>query len=136
MQQAAVFFEWPFIILNTSQGILLFVFIVIINGLDEWKNLLRRIMKKTKYASSVKSSSNSKSDSTKTMTVTSPLRIGSNTLEKQSTFSSDSPDNLGQDIFLKVITQDKSVQDSNNSIVISMNVLENDFTDDVKTKDE
>ena len=38
--QATVFFEYPFIILNTSQGLLLFVFIVLMNGRDEWMSFL------------------------------------------------------------------------------------------------
>lgn len=38
--EAAIFFEWPFIILNFGQGILLFVYIVVISARDEWRNLL------------------------------------------------------------------------------------------------
>lgn len=38
--QAAVFVQWPFILLNVSQGIILFVFFVVIDAHNQWRNLL------------------------------------------------------------------------------------------------
>lgn len=38
--EAAIFFQWPFIIFKSSQGIVLFVFFGIIDGYVQWKEFL------------------------------------------------------------------------------------------------
>lgn len=65
--QAAVFFEWPFIILNVAQGIIFFVYIVIIDARKEWRNMLTaKERKKPHLSNAVKQSKvTSKSNTTK-----------------------------------------------------------------------
>ncbi len=107
VKQAAVFFNWPFILLNTSQGILLFVFIVVINGREEWKNLLtcnRYVRKKKKYpviidkSSKVNSHSNSKSYELKCTSFSNPVTTDTLLKDNDTVFESsenpETPENL------------------------------------------
>lgn len=125
VQQASIFFEWPFIVLNTSQGILLFIFVALINAREEWSSLLtcRRYSgkKKTSLISSkgykINSTKNSIS-ANKTSVSTISSRLRQNSLYKAPDSPNQSPTN-----FLKI----RSRQDSDDdSIVINLNVITGD----------
>lgn len=57
VKQAAVFFTWPFILLNLAQGIILFIYIVLISARKEWKDFLfPNNKRKDKFSSTSKKS--------------------------------------------------------------------------------
>lgn len=67
VSKAAAYFEWPFIVLNTSQGIIIFLFLGVLNSHKEWKSLFVR-KKKRRYSSNpqhIKGMPNSKVSGTK-----------------------------------------------------------------------
>ena len=59
IDQAALFFQWPFVILNTMQGFLLFIFFCVIgtDAREEWLNLLTCYRRKKKLKQSTASHS-------------------------------------------------------------------------------
>ena len=54
--EAAVFFMWPFLLLNVSQGIIIFLLIGIFNTYNEWRSILCKAKKKEAKTSSAISS--------------------------------------------------------------------------------
>ena len=69
VRQAAVYFQWPFLILNVLQGVLIFILIGFFNTYKEWMALLSVRMKKEIKTGSFQNThfnkGRSKSDSTK-----------------------------------------------------------------------
>lgn len=69
VSQAAIFFEWPFIVLNIAQGIILFVYIVVIGAQNEWRNMLMCTdEKKTYFSNTAKGSNGVKKETSKSNT--------------------------------------------------------------------
>lgn len=62
MSKAATYFQWPFIILNVSQGVIIFVLLGIVNSHAEWKNLF--LWKKKKLTKSGCSNTHQRSKGT------------------------------------------------------------------------
>ena len=55
IDRGAIFFQWPFVILNTMQGFFLFIFFCVLgsDAREEWLNLLSCYRRKKKHAHSV-----------------------------------------------------------------------------------
>ena len=85
VDKASVFFQWPFLLFNTLQGFILFLFLGVINARDEWKQLLtcnRQANRKQKFQGNYRSKDTpfvgSKSAETKETCFTQPMILSPN----------------------------------------------------------
>ena len=68
VSDAAVYFMWPFLVLNVFQGVLIFVFIGVFNTYKEWINLVakrKRVLKTTSTSNPSYNVNGSKGNGTK-----------------------------------------------------------------------
>jgi hypothetical protein len=134
IDEGALFFQWPFIILNTLQGFFLFIFFCVIgkDAREEWLNLLSCYRRKKKQKQSTASHSRSsqvpKSTSTKYSDLTTryaqsyTIRRSVGLLPEPSQLDSDSKAPLDQEMSdidnLKSIAEEEDLVIANGSAVI------------------
>ena len=114
INEAAVVFEWLFLLTATFQGIILFFFFGLLNGHKEWKNLLTcsKERKKRKLISSLgpsKGSSNSKSK--EIITITNPVSLPTTNFAVLDSTEVKIPES-----FLSVLSENTSYVGENNAV--------------------
>lgn len=124
--QAAVFFEWPFIVLSVAQGTILFVYIVLIDARKEWQNILTcNDRKKTHLYSASGATKQSKVSSlSKTSTAKPACFVYANTMENTSpvrhnTISEESFEKVG-DIAITFLSDSEAVEGTPTSFPLTV----------------